>query len=153
MGTLVNAQAKKSIEYADWESIARITAIMGSIEYSILQQAMCAPDDFAVKLRYRSKDGELTERVVSPIKMTDSRSLLALCLCRENPRRFELNRCSHIELIPAHEVLMPMELKVLEAAPAKVVKPRTKQSKEAITAGTGSVDTTNPSLKVVKESA
>ena len=92
---------------------------MGNSEYAILRQAMYAPDDYAVKLRYRSKDGELTERFVSPIKMTDSRSLLALCLCRENPRRFELDRCSHIELVPAHEVLMPMELKVLEAAPPK----------------------------------
>ena len=88
-------------------------------DYAIIQRAMHCPDDYAVRLRYRSKDGELTERVVSPIKMADSRSLLALCLCRENPRRFELDRCSHIELVPAHEVLMPMELRVLEAAPAK----------------------------------
>jgi len=97
---------------------------MGTSEYAILQQAMYAPDDFAVRLRYRSKDGELTERVISPIKMADPRSLLALCLCRENPRRFELDRCSHLELVPAHEVLMPMELKVLESAPVREIKPR-----------------------------
>jgi predicted DNA-binding transcriptional regulator YafY len=95
---------------------------MGNSEYAILRQAMVAPDDYAVRLRYRSKEGELTERVVSPIKMDNPHSLLALCLCRENPRRFDLDRCSHIELVPAHEVLMPMELKVLEAAPEKVSK-------------------------------
>jgi len=127
---------------------------MGSNEYTILQQAMYAPDDFAVKLRYRSKDGELTERVVSPIKMTDSRSLLALCLCRENPRRFELDRCSHLELIPAHEVLMPMELKVLEAAPAKVVKRRAKQDDQTkAIVGAESEKISNPNLSEVKESA
>ena len=98
--------------------------IMGSSEYTILKQAMVCPDDYAVRLRYRSKSGELTERVVSPIKMTDSRSLLALCLCRENPRRFELDRCSHLELVPAHEVLMPMEMRVLEAAPVRSPKPK-----------------------------
>jgi predicted DNA-binding transcriptional regulator YafY len=96
--------------------------IMGTSEYTILKQAMVCPDDYAVRLRYRSKSGELTERVVSPIKMTDSRSLLALCLCRENPRRFELDRCSHLELVPAHEVLMPMEMRILEAAPVKAPK-------------------------------
>jgi predicted DNA-binding transcriptional regulator YafY len=99
---------------------------MGNSEVAILRQAMYSPDDYAVRLRYRAKDGELTERVISPIKMEDSRSLLALCLCRENPRRFELERCSHIELIPAHEILMPMELKVIEAAPVREPKSRKK---------------------------
>lgn len=99
--------------------LTRGMQVMVKSDYAIIQRAMHCPDDYAVRLRYRSKDGELTERVVSPIKMADSRSLLALCLCRENPRRFELDRCSHIELVPAHEVLMPMELRVLEAAPAK----------------------------------
>ncbi|MBU6388057.1 MAG: hypothetical protein KGS49_19095, partial [Planctomycetes bacterium] len=106
---------------------------MGNSEFTILHQAMVAPDDFAVRLRYRSQNGELTERVISPIKMADSRSLLALCLCRENPRRFELDRCSHIELVPAHEILMPMELRVIEAAPAKPPrKPRKKNADETV---------------------
>lgn len=97
---------------------------MGNSEYAILKQAMYSPDDYAVRLRYRAKDGELTERVISPIKMDNSHSLLALCLCRENPRRFELDRCSHIELVPAHEILMPMDLKVIEAAPIREPKRR-----------------------------
>jgi predicted DNA-binding transcriptional regulator YafY len=97
---------------------------MGNSEYAILKQAMYSPDDYAVRLRYRAKDGELTERVISPIKMDDSHSLLALCLCRENPRRFELDRCSHIELVPAHEILMPMELKIIEPAPAREPRKR-----------------------------
>ena len=103
---------------------------METAEYQILRQAMLNPDDYALRLQYLSKAGELTERVVSPIKMADSRSVLALCLCRESPRKFELDRCTKLELVPAHDVLMPMEIRVLEAAPVKQKAIRRKKMEE-----------------------
>lgn len=122
---------------------------METSQYQILHQAMVAPEDFAVRLRYRSQNGELTERVISPIKMADSRSLLALCLCRENPRRFDLDRCSHIELVHAHEILMPMELKIIEAATCK--SPRTKAGHQQ--AGPEKAGPVKHSRRSIKKSA
>ena len=76
------------------------------------------PDEWVIRLRYVGKNGVTTERVVSPIKMVGPTSLLALCLCREEPRRFELGRCSHIELLNANDVLMPVEIRVIAQAPS-----------------------------------
>ena len=79
----------------------------------MLSRAMHNPDEWVIRLRYVGKDGVTTERVVSPIKMVGPTSLLALCLCREEPRRFELGRCSHIELVDANDVLMPVAIRVI----------------------------------------
>ena len=84
----------------------------------ILSRAMHNPDEWVIRLRYVGKNGVTTERVVSPIKMVGPTSLLALCLCREEPRRFELGRCSHIELLNANDVLMPVEIRVIAQAPS-----------------------------------
>ena len=84
----------------------------------ILSGAMHNPDEWVIRLRYVGKNGVTTERVVSPIKMVGPTSLLALCLCREEPRRFELGRCSHIELLNANDVLMPVEIRVIAQAPS-----------------------------------
>jgi len=79
----------------------------------MLYRAMHNPDEWVIRLRYAGKDGVTTERVVSPIKMVGPTSLLALCLCREEPRRFELGRCSHVELLDANDVLMPIAIRVI----------------------------------------
>jgi hypothetical protein len=79
----------------------------------MLSRAMHNPDEWVIRLRYVGKDGLTTERVVSPIKMVGPTSLLALCLCREEPRRFELGRCSHIELVDANDVLMPVAIRII----------------------------------------
>ena len=79
----------------------------------MLSRAMHNPDEWVIRLRYVGKDGVTTERVVSPIKMVGPTSLLALCLCREEPRRFELGRCSHIELVDANDVLMPVAIRII----------------------------------------
>ena len=36
--------------------------------------------------------------------------ILALCLSREEPRQFYLNRCQNVRLAPAAEFLMPVEM-------------------------------------------
>lgn len=86
---------------------------MTPVERIAINKAMTAPDDLVVRIRYTDKAGVTTERLISPIKYLPNDSILALCLCRETPRRFELAKCSHIELVAAHKVLMPAEIVVV----------------------------------------
>lgn len=71
-------------------------------------------DRFVCQITYRDKNGRRTERVISPIKFI-GQDVLALCLCREEPRRFALSRIIKIELQEAASVLMPVEIKELES--------------------------------------
>lgn len=77
----------------------------------VVSRAMDDPDTWVLRLRYEGKDGEVTDRIVSPIRYVGSGSFLALCLCREEPRMFYLSQCKAFRLIPVHEVLMPVEIK------------------------------------------
>lgn len=79
----------------------------------LIAHAMHNPDEWVVRLRYRGKDGVTTERIISPIKMVSPTAILALCLCREEPRRFELERCSHFELVNANDILMPVAIRFI----------------------------------------
>jgi predicted DNA-binding transcriptional regulator YafY len=86
---------------------------MTAIEQNKLTRALRDPDNFVLRITYKDRAGSVTERMVSPIRMVDSRTMLALCLCRESPRRFDLDRCSDLELVEAHDVLMPCPIRVL----------------------------------------
>jgi predicted DNA-binding transcriptional regulator YafY len=86
---------------------------MTSVDMRALNQAMSAPDDLVVALRYTDKKGVTTERVVSPIRWLQGKALLALCLCRETPRRFDLERCSDVRLMNANDILMPVPIRVV----------------------------------------
>lgn len=74
-------------------------------------KAMQAPDDFVVSMKYRAKSGEVTERVVSPIRFKTDKLLLALCLGREEPRTFDIDSCTDLVLMPANDVMMPVPIK------------------------------------------
>lgn len=89
---------------------------MTNIEQSKLTKALRDPDHFVLRITYKDRAGAITERMVSPIRMVDSRTMLALCLCRESPRRFDLDRCSGLELVESHDVLMPCPIKTLAAS-------------------------------------
>lgn len=78
-----------------------------------INKAMMSPEEYALQLRYTDKEGVVTERMVSPIRFINEKSVLCLCLCRETPRRFDLDRCSGIQLVAANDVLMPVEIKVI----------------------------------------
>ena len=73
---------------------------------------MALSDRYVVQLDYVDSKGQKTRRVVSPIRFDDAARtmFLALCLCREIPRRFALERCSSIAIIPAESVLMPVPI-------------------------------------------
>lgn len=76
----------------------------------LINRAMNAPDDYVIEMSYRDSSGEATRRSVSPIRYLKGGRLLALCLCREEPRQFYLNRCSDVELRSAAEILMPVPM-------------------------------------------
>lgn len=89
---------------------------MNTADLVKINKSLLYPDDYVVRMRYEDKAGVVTERVVSPIRFVGDQSILALCLCRETPRRFDLDRCSGIELLSANEVLMPVEIRVIDAS-------------------------------------
>ena len=77
----------------------------------LLRRAMANPDDFVIEMEYADSKGNVTQRTISPIRFVGSDRVLALCLCREEPRQFYLNRCNQIRLKRANEVLMPIEIR------------------------------------------
>ena len=76
----------------------------------MITMAMMAHDDFVFTFDYTDNKGIETHRVVSPIKFVGPDRFLGLCLSREEPRSFYLSRCRNIQLAPAAEFLMPVEM-------------------------------------------
>jgi predicted DNA-binding transcriptional regulator YafY len=77
---------------------------------AILKRAMQDSDHYVVELDYIDSKGKTTRRVVSPIRFLPGNRLLALCLCREAPRQFHLNRCSNVRLSRAEQFMMPVAM-------------------------------------------
>lgn len=77
---------------------------------SILRRAMQDSDNYVIEMDYADAKGNRTHRVVSPIRFVGNYRFLGLCLCREEPRQFQLSRCENIRLIPAAQVLMPVPI-------------------------------------------
>jgi predicted DNA-binding transcriptional regulator YafY len=76
----------------------------------MISRAMHQPDDLVVEFDYRDAHGAATHRVVSPIRFLGRNRFLALCLCREEPRQFYLDRCQNVRLEPAADFLMPVAM-------------------------------------------
>lgn len=75
----------------------------------VLIAAMRDPDNWVVRLRYVDAKGTTTVRVVSPIRF-EGELVMVLCLAREQCRLLALERVSHVELLPASDVLMPVPI-------------------------------------------
>ena len=76
----------------------------------LIRQAMQRQDELVISLKYRDKKGDLTRRIISPIRFVAPNRFLALCLCRCEPRQFQLDRCSEVQLKRAEDYVMPVEL-------------------------------------------
>ena len=72
--------------------------------------AMHSPDQLVIEMRYTDRNGAATRRTVSPIRWIGGDVFQALCLCREEPRQFVLDRCRAVTLRAASDVLMPVEI-------------------------------------------
>lgn len=76
----------------------------------LIRRVMQQSDDLVLVFDYRGKDGSVTRRVVSPIRFASEDRFLALCLSREEPRQFYLDRCSNVRVDLANNYVMPVEL-------------------------------------------
>lgn len=76
----------------------------------LLSQSMQSHDDLVVEFEYRDSKGVQTKRVVSPIRFLGTNRFLGLCLAREEPRQFYLERCTAMSLKPAWNFVMPVPL-------------------------------------------
>lgn len=85
-------------------------SIKGEAMVNELRRAMGQPDRWVVSMEYVDSKGVVSRRIVSPIRFLSSKRFLALCLCREEPRQFYLDRCQNVQLTPAGEVLMPVPM-------------------------------------------
>ncbi|MCB1359561.1 MAG: hypothetical protein KDK53_24620, partial [Maritimibacter sp.] len=73
----------------------------------LLSTAMQCPDDLVLSLEYLDSKGQKTCRVVSPIRFLSQDRFLGLCLCRCEPRQFQIERCSNLQLKRASDYVMP----------------------------------------------
>lgn len=81
------------------------TAVKEKIQKSIQNY-----DDLVVTFRYLDSKGNWSHRVVSPIRWIGNGKFLGLCLSREEPRQFIMNRCQQLELKPAWDYVMPVPM-------------------------------------------
>ena len=75
-----------------------------------ISQAMQDSDRFVVEFSYSDSKGIRTRRIVSPIRFLTNGRFLGLCLSREEPRQFYLNRCEQLQIKPAEQFLMPVPM-------------------------------------------
>lgn len=74
----------------------------------IINKSMQCYDDWVIEFNYKDSKGVQTRRVVSPIRFVEDDRFLALCLSREEPRQFKLERCDGVTLKPAWDYVMPV---------------------------------------------
>lgn len=73
-------------------------------------RAMQDYDNWVVEFEYCDSRGNVSRRIVSPIRYLSSNRFLGLCLSREEPRQFCLSRCRKLELRRACDYVMPVPL-------------------------------------------
>jgi predicted DNA-binding transcriptional regulator YafY len=76
----------------------------------LIFRAMHQSDDLVVEFDYTDAKGVATHRVVSPIRLLGRDRFLGLCLSREEPRQFYLDRCQNMRLAQAADFLMPVSM-------------------------------------------
>lgn len=81
----------------------------------LIARAMQQSDDLVVVFDYVDAQGAATRRVVSPYRFVGISHFMGLCLVREEPRRFELNRCRNVRIDLAMNYVMPVNPEELSA--------------------------------------
>jgi predicted DNA-binding transcriptional regulator YafY len=76
----------------------------------LIQRALRQSDDLVIVFDYVDSKGVASRRVVSPIRFLGNDRFLALCLCREEPRQFYLERCQNLRLELAANFVMPVPM-------------------------------------------
>ena len=69
----------------------------------------------AAIVTYRDENGIVTRRPVSPIRFRhQGRQFMGYCLCREEPRWFDIDRIQDAVMVLASQLLMPVEIEILD---------------------------------------
>lgn len=110
--TLTPSQASNPPQSSDSETASNPTP---PLEH-LIRLAMLDCDRYVLEIDYLDTKGKRTRRMVSPIRFGNQDEMfLGLCLCREEPRQFRLARCHQARLVPAEDVVMPVEIVHLDA--------------------------------------
>ena len=72
--------------------------------------AMHQSDDLVVTSDDCDAKGATSHRVVNPTRFLGKDRFLGLCLSREEPRQFYLDRCQNVRLARAADFLMPVAM-------------------------------------------
>jgi predicted DNA-binding transcriptional regulator YafY len=76
-----------------------------------IRKCMDSPERWVLKIDYVDRKNRETVRVISPTCwLNGSFVFRALCLGREDTRAFHVASVRRWQVIPAHEVLMPVEI-------------------------------------------
>ena len=89
----------------------------------LIWRAMRQTDDLVLVFDYRDSKGVTTRRVVSPVRFLAKDRFLALCLSREEPRQFYLDRCQNMRLDWACNFVMPVPVPLLATADVAELQP------------------------------
>ncbi|WP_250930191.1 WYL domain-containing protein [Aporhodopirellula aestuarii] len=81
----------------------------------MLRTAMLDADEWVVEFEYSDSKGKRTRRTVSPIRFAAKDRFLGLCLCREEPRQFYLDRCCNFRMVRSDQIIMPVPIVPLDA--------------------------------------
>jgi len=76
----------------------------------LIYRAIHQADNLVLTFDYCDAHLNVAHRVVSPIRFVDQDRFLALCLSREEPRQFYLERCRNVRLEAAANFLMPVAI-------------------------------------------
>jgi hypothetical protein len=87
----------------------------------LIYRAMHQSDHLVIEFDYSDSKGVLTHRVVSPIRFLGKDRFLALCLSREEPRQFYLDRCTNVTLAAAADFLMPVPMMPVPMMPVPMM--------------------------------
>jgi predicted DNA-binding transcriptional regulator YafY len=86
---------------------------VSDVKRRLIARVMQQTDDLVIVIEYEGKDGAVTRRVVSPIRFVGEDRFLALCLSREEPRQFYIDRCRSVRVDLAATYIMPVEMMTL----------------------------------------
>ena len=74
----------------------------------VIWRCMKAPDHYVMEIDYADSAGQCTRRIISPTRFgAHKKTMMALCLGREEVRHFQLGRIRAFRLVLASDVLMP----------------------------------------------
>jgi predicted DNA-binding transcriptional regulator YafY len=76
----------------------------------LIRRAVHQPDELVLEFDYADAEGVATHRPVSSVRFLGRDRFLALCLSREEPRQFRLERCRNVRLARAADILMPVAM-------------------------------------------